>query len=130
MTPQQAAEAAAVMQAYADGAEIEVRCFDRDWAPIADPSFEWACNDYRVAAPKPDEIDWSHVGPEFRWLARDADGTVKLFTHKPLQSTHQDFWYRLGADECRMVVVTGLFASYKPGSCNWTESLLERPDNG
>ena len=72
------------------------------------------------AATKP-SIEWSHVSEDFQYLAMDEDGEFYLYTDKPTQASQQ--W------------VTNLtytpathFASYTPGTCDWQDSLVERPN--
>ena len=72
------------------------------------------------AVTKP-SIDWSHVNENFKWLAMDADGESYLYTDKPQQGEQQ--W--IGRP--RLAAATH-FASFTPGTCNWRDALVERPD--
>ena len=66
-------------------------------------------------------IDWSHVNENFKWLAMDADGTFHIYTDKPLQGNRQ--WTT--NLPCTPAVH---FASFTPGTCDWRDSLVKRPD--
>lgn len=81
---------------------------------------------YRVQpAPKTKpSINWDHVHPDYKWLARDEDGEATLFAAKPNIDSVEYFWWAertcyLGAD---------VFASFNPGTCDWADSLVERPN--
>lgn len=67
-------------------------------------------------------IDWSHVAPEFKWMAQDRSGCGWLFKSKP----------RFGC-ECALFsdepgVKADGFQSYTPGTCDWRDSLVGRPE--
>ena len=66
-------------------------------------------------------IDWSHVSEDFQYLAMDADGTFHIYTDKPLQGNRQ--WTT--NLPCTPAIH---FASFVPGTCDWKDSLVERPD--
>lgn len=66
-------------------------------------------------------IDWSHVAPEFKWLARDQNGSGYIYRYAP--EIREKFWtYRIGG-----CLSAKFFASYRPGTCDWRDSLVERP---
>lgn len=73
--------------------------------------------------PKPltkPSVDWSVIKPEYRWLARDEDGCAWVFIDKPKSI---GFW--TGELDFREV---SFLASYTPGTCDWQDSLVERPE--
>ena len=72
------------------------------------------------AVTKP-SIEWSHVNAHFKWLAMDADGKFHLYTDKPLQGERQWVTNLL----CTPAIH---FASFTPGTCNWKDSLVKRPN--
>ena len=72
------------------------------------------------AVTKP-SIDWNHVNENFQYLAMDADGESYLYTDKPQQGEQQ--W--IGRP--RLAAATH-FASFTPGTCNWRDSLVKRPN--
>ena len=72
------------------------------------------------AVTKP-SIDWSHVNENFKWLAMDADGTFHIYTDKPLQGNQQ--W----TTNLPCTPATH-FASFVPGTCDWRDSLVKRPN--
>ena len=75
------------------------------------------------SATKP-SINWEHVSSEFNYLAEDADGGVLLYEDKPFTAT--ETWT---VDNGELAEAHTMFASYTKGTCNWKESLIERPKN-
>ena len=67
-------------------------------------------------------IDWGHIRSEYQYLAQDANGTAWLFLEKP----------EAGASE--WCPTQGIYTeaeshvSYVPGTCDWWDSLVKRPD--
>lgn len=125
MTREEARKAAEVMLAYADGAEIEV-CDNeglRIWDAHAEcgPGFNWSDYKYRVKVTKP-SIDWSHVSDELVCLMESPSGYIFLSTHVPEASPSN--WVL--PDRARTFSPDS-FASFKPGTCDWKESLVIRP---
>ena len=72
------------------------------------------------AVTKP-SIDWSHVNEDFQYLAMDADGKFHIYTDKPLQG-NQRWTTNL---PCTLAIH---FASFVPGTCDWQDSLVKRPN--
>ena len=72
------------------------------------------------AVTKP-SIEWSHVSECFRYLAMDADGRCWLWVTKP--APFQEQWC---GDS--LAVKAENFASSIPGTCDWRDSLVERPN--
>jgi len=115
-----------VMQAYLDGADIEFTANypDIEWGDIANPFWDWVNSDYRVKQTLP-TINWDHVAPEYKWLATDKDGKLYLYKSMPTQGNKScGFW--VGSDKDFPIDVD-FFASFNPGTCNWEDSLVERP---
>lgn len=75
-----------------------------------------------------DEIDWSHVAPEYKFMARD-DLSESAFIHTEAafldggKWEHRGFWHSDGDS-----VQANAFASYKRGTCDWRDSLVRRPE--
>ena len=65
-------------------------------------------------------IDWSHVSPEYNYLAQDSNGKGYLCGKNP--SRHTLAWVM----ESPYIRAT-TFTSYVPGTCDWKDSLVERP---
>ena len=66
-------------------------------------------------------IDWSHVSEDFKWLAMDEDGESYLYSGKP----------SLGEWQWRSILrlaVADHFSSFTPGTCDWRDSLVKRPN--
>ena len=74
------------------------------------------------SATKP-SINWEHVSSEFNYLAEDADGGVLLYEDKPFTAT--ETWTAYNGE----LAQAHMFASYTKGTCDWKESLIERPKN-
>ena len=72
------------------------------------------------AVTKP-SIDWSHVGEYFQYLAMDSGGNGYLCGKNP----HYDntIWLM----EAPYIPATA-FTSYVPGTCDWKDSLVKRPE--
>ena len=73
------------------------------------------------AVTKP-SIDWGHVGEYFQYLAMDSGGNGYLCGKNP----HYDntIWL-MGAPP---YIPATAFTSYVPGTCDWKDSLVERPE--
>lgn len=119
------AEKIEVMQACLEGKEIELMppgdvtwiTYDQD----GDPEFNWHINDYRVKEvplTKP-SINWDHVHPDFKWMATDKCGETYLFVSEP--TIDISLW-----DGPQWVCASN-WTSFVPGTCDWKDSLVERP---
>jgi hypothetical protein len=122
------AEKIEVMQAALEGKEIEFLALDLNgdgWSDVpGEPYFNWYDFDYRikeVSKTKP-QINWDHVNPDFKWMATDEDNQTYLYTAYPY--LEENWWDFLGG-QC---VGADYFASFVPGTCNWEDSLVERPE--
>ena len=68
-------------------------------------------------------IDWSHVKGEYKWLSVDKDGSVYVYANEP-EHSESNYWY---SQEGIHYEVSGL-ASYTPGTCDWQDSVVKRPE--
>ena len=66
-------------------------------------------------------INWSHVSPEYNHLAQDASGAGFLYCEEPYR---MNTTWGLESPYIR----ASTFTSYVPGTCDWTDSLVKRPD--
>ena len=66
-------------------------------------------------------IDWSHVSPEYNYLVQDSDGEGYLCSEEP--SCVESGW---GTESSYTLAST--FTSYVPGTCDWKDSLVKRPE--
>ena len=66
-------------------------------------------------------INWEHVRDESKFLAQDANGNAWLYWEKPRLS--EDHWVTTRG-EC---AEAHSYASFSPGTCDWKDSLVERP---
>lgn len=107
--------------AWANGAETEY--FDEYQKVWADCSFPglFESTKYRLKQIKP-TINWDHVNPTFRWLAVDGDGYAHLYETKPDLETGE-YWAVSSGTGTR----AEFFASYTRGTCDWRDSLVQRP---
>jgi hypothetical protein len=104
----------ALFTAWVDGAQIELD----PRGTICDPMWARTCV-YRVAPTKP-SIDWSHVAPQFKWMATDQDETTWVHEDKP-------FCGDCGWDTGNYENVAA-FSSFRAGTCDWKDSLVQRPE--
>lgn len=116
-----------VMQAFERGEKIEVRGIMSEWEVFsknASPVWDWRGNDYRVyVEPEvPDSIDWSHVHPDYKFMARDKDGDTSILTEEP--EVKISGWC---VDGGNMTDAT-TFTSLKIGNLPWNKSLIKRPE--
>lgn len=75
---------------------------------------------YRIAPTKP-SIDWSHVHPNYKYLATDSDGDSYLYPRRPEFDGFD--WLCIGDAGWASVVI-----SFKPGTCKPEDSLVMRPE--
>lgn len=69
-------------------------------------------------------VDWTPIHKDYQWLAKYSNGNGLFFTTEPSMDHSIERWvYFGGGKDCR----ADLLSSYKPGSCNWRESLVRRP---
>lgn len=78
---------------------------------------------YRIAETKP-EINWDHVHPDFNCLTDNSTEGALLHSHEPEMKNVEmkNAWILRG--KC---VDASSHASYKPGTCDWKDSLIKRP---
>lgn len=114
----------AVMQAFIDGEKIEY--IERDvsprWEEVKIPVWNWANGTYRVKKIPlvPDLIDWSHVHPDYKYMARDRSGLVYLYRTRPVLKETQ--WTSPSG-----LVSPKMFSSLSVGNVDWKDSLVTRP---
>ena len=66
-------------------------------------------------------IDWDHVSEDLRYLAMDSGGLHHLFAEKPEPMSVEWTTHAL-------YIYAEHFASFTPGTCDWRDSLVKRPD--
>ena len=72
------------------------------------------------ATTKP-SIDWSHVSSEYNYLVQDSDGEGYLCSEEPSR-------VKSGWNAGFPYISATTFTSYVPGTCNWKDSLVKRPE--
>lgn len=117
-----------LMAAWVDGKEIEFSVNGGSWHE--GKTLGWLGHYCYRIKPEPVEmpsIDWSHVHPDYKWLAVDAGGSADLFTDKPYLEGLGDngFWTHFSA---AAAVPADAFTSYKRGNVAWDKSLVKRPE--
>ena len=110
-----------VMQAYVDGEDVE-SCTGEEWWVNEHPVWNWPSVDYRIVK-TPDTINWDHVAPEFKWMARDKHGSAYLYNGEP-KIGDKDSWVGTG---WTFISCKG-FISYHLSTCDWKDSLVKRPE--
>lgn len=78
----------------------------------------------------PDTIDWAHVAQQFKWMARDIKGDVAVFTAKPIIDDSWDAWITEPTDMGNYGFLMNIpddCPSYRRGTCDWRDSLVQRP---
>ena len=68
-------------------------------------------------------IDWNHVNENFRYLMMDERGQHWLTTNRPTIPATPERWVCGGVAQS-----AGQFASLIPGTCDWKDSLVKRPN--
>lgn len=114
-------EKVALFVAWLRGEVIEYRHPEYGgWSLAVQPAW-LSDSSYRVKPTPiiPDTINWDHVHPDYKWMARDDNGGVYLYKKPPQYSLVG--WY--GASFVR---ARG-FASYQQGNVEAKDSLVERP---
>lgn len=113
------AEKGALLLAKHRGQKIEMYWpTSREWC-VVDPAFNDLCA-YRIAL-TPDTIDWSHLAPEWRFVARDDDNSPLLYQARPERNAVSWAAY----EPCARVTTP----SYRNNGMPWEQSLIERPEN-
>ena len=72
------------------------------------------------AVTKP-SIDWSHVSENFKYLAMDDEGLHHLYVEKP------ELWGEVWTTY-DLYIPAEVFTSFVPGTCDWRDSLVKRPN--
>ena len=69
-------------------------------------------------------IDWDHVSEEFQYLAMNKEGLHLLFAEEPTRGDVE--WTAPAPYE--LYILAEHFTSFVPGTCNWKDSLVKRPN--
>ena len=69
-------------------------------------------------------INWDHVHGKYNYLAADDRGNAWLYGKEPTIDDDGGYWdVELGE-----LALADTHASYIPGTCDWKESLVKRPE--
>ena len=66
-------------------------------------------------------IDWDHVSSEYNYLVQDSDGEGYLCSTQPERTES-------GWNTESSYTLASTFTSYVPGTCDWRDSLVKRPE--
>ena len=118
-----------LMKVLADGHTVEVRSLiDDRWITIKEFNFKvYKLDDelrfeHRIKLSKP-SIDWSQVSDRFKYLAKSRNGNCYLYEDKPKIFYHDCWSFTHG-----ICVSASVFQSLEVGTCDWRDSLVERPE--
>ena len=67
-------------------------------------------------------IDWNHVHDKFEWIAQDSEGGYWLYEERPDKI---DGEWVCSSGDCTSAEG---FSSLIPGTCDWKDSLVARPE--
>ncbi|BAG41522.1 hypothetical protein [Ralstonia phage phiRSL1] len=122
-----------LMADWVDGKVIEVGLEDTadgeyyiaGWSAERHPA--WTAHSFYRVRPTLPNIDWAHVSSQFRYMATSPDGQTFLYVNRPiLGSNHWTFVF--SETHAVSATVANIYSSFKPGTCDWQLSLVERPD--
>lgn len=119
----------ALFLAWLDGGEIQSLSRQTDWVGTSHPSWVALCR-YRLKPEPvtPDSIDWGHVADRFICMARDRNGHAILCSNAVAHENGQ--WVIADALADIEIADAVAFASYRRGTCDWSDSLVWRPGYG
>lgn len=120
-------ERGAIMRIHDEGCAIEGYLCDHKWLWQSPEEQLRMSVIYRIA-PTADTVVWSKLPDEIKWVARDEDGRADGYSEKPRPS-EDIHWTSMGVG----VVLPYLSlcpSIYTPGTCDWRESLQQRPEAG
>ena len=117
-------------QAELEAAQKEVRVvflsLSDSWKKLSDSQTQfYGPSVYRITKPeltKP-SVDWDHVADWVTCMATDQHGENYFFGSRPARSTWG--WTPFGR-----YAMVGPFKSFRPGTCDWKDSLVMRPGVG
>lgn len=72
---------------------------------------------------KPD-IPWGFIRPKFKWAARSGSGLVFAYQKEPVLYTKGECWLSTRAS----ILIDNELLAFDPGTCDWKDSLVQRPD--
>lgn len=107
---------------WIDGGEVEVQMDNGKWVLAINQTW-YEGNKYRKALTKP-SIDWNCIHPKWKYMARDANGDMYLYESMPKKSGTNLWWDTV---EEIMLLEDDLFTFISKGTCDWKDSLVERP---
>ena len=81
----------------------------------------------------PDRVDWTNIDDQFMWVARNKNGEIRFFTHKPqpwLEGEHAGQW--CSGAKGKGVLLNDFIKPkpHTPGNQTWYESLVQRKIEG
>lgn len=127
MTREETAKRIKIMQHFVDGGEVESRRHvgRLSWGDDDDPYWDWFDMEYRIKETKDQFTDWSVLPPEYKWIARNRTGDAWAGTEPPRLSLATQYW-RWGGT--KHLISVDMLTVFKRGTCDWQDSLIERPE--
>ena len=94
------------------------------WTVVETPAW-YECAEYRVKVTYP-SIDWSQVHSDVIAVTRQKNNDVRYYTSAPTMNNGEWFYNRkdISIYVPKILVPT----HYNPGTCDWQESLIVRPE--
>ncbi len=127
MNREETKEAIEVMQAYAEGKDIEFICFRGSvdtWILCHyGPLWDWNRYKYRIAV-TPDVHQWDLYPDWAMYAARDYFGEMQLHQKEPIR-VGEKYWGT--GKRGHELKITGL-KTYTQGTCDWKDSKQKRPE--
>jgi hypothetical protein len=114
------AEKAELETAHKEG-RVVFMGHDPEWYSKTEPKFISYLT-YRITKPKP-SIDWDHVADWVTCMTTTSEGNSYHWEYQPVAG--ECGWYNGG----KWASAEG-FKSYRPGTCDWKDSLVMRPGVG
>ena len=95
-----------------------------NWSYFESGRLEWSNYIIRkkpVPLTKPD-IPWDAIKDEYKWVARDRSGAIWVYEEEPKSRSFAGEWGGSGR-----TTLLGSAVRMDPGTCDWKDSLVERP---
>ena len=127
---------------FGEGVVRNILASDTRFPLVVEFNGKWECytldgkyllNTAQTLFPRPTEIvkkvvkpsiNWDHVHGKYNYLAADDMGNAWLYGKEPTIDDDNGYWdVELGE-----FVLADTHVSYVPGTCDWKESLVKRPD--
>lgn len=110
--------------AWLNGVEIESSKSSLNWGydqiPYWSNTFYYRTKPVKLTKPT---VNWNPIHIDYNWIATDKNNKTYLYVKEPRR---HDTSFNYSHNENFPMYAGGL-ASYRPGTCNWEDSLSCRP---